>query len=41
MVNAIFAGDAEAEVRTAFSIARQGSPCILLFDEIDALVSNR
>ena len=36
-----YVGDAEAEIRKAFSIARQGSPCILFFDEIDALVSNR
>jgi outer membrane protein TolC len=32
---------AEAEIRKAFRTARQGSPCILFFDEIDALVTNR
>ncbi len=34
-------GEAEAEVRKAFRVARQASPCILFFDEIDALVTNR
>jgi SpoVK/Ycf46/Vps4 family AAA+-type ATPase len=36
-----YVGDAEGEIRKAFAIARQGSPCILFFDELDALVSNR
>lgn len=34
-------GDAEAEIRKAFRVARQGSPCILFLDEMDALVTNR
>lgn len=36
-----YLGDAEAEVRKAFTIARQAAPCILFFDEMDALVSHR
>lgn len=36
-----YVGDAEAEIRKVFSLARQGSPCILFFDELDALVVNR
>ena len=34
-------GDAEAEIRRAFRIARQASPCVLFLDEIDALVTDR
>jgi SpoVK/Ycf46/Vps4 family AAA+-type ATPase len=34
-------GDAEAEIRKAFSLARQSSPCILFLDEVDALVTDR
>jgi AAA+ superfamily predicted ATPase len=34
-------GDAEAEIRKAFRLASQAAPCILLLDEIDALVTNR
>jgi SpoVK/Ycf46/Vps4 family AAA+-type ATPase len=33
-----FVGDAEAVVRRAFSLARAASPCILFFDEIDAII---
>lgn len=36
-----YVGDAEAEIRKAFHIARQASPCILFFDEMDSLVTNR
>ena len=36
-----YVGDAEAEIRKAFTIARQASPCILFFDEMDSLVTNR
>jgi transitional endoplasmic reticulum ATPase len=36
-----YVGDAEAEIRKAFRIARQASPCVLFMDEIDALVTNR
>lgn len=36
-----FVGDAEAEVRKAFTIARQAAPCILFFDEMDSMVTNR
>ncbi len=34
-------GEAEEEIRKVFRVARQASPCILFFDEIDALVTNR
>lgn len=33
-----FVGDAEAVIRRAFALARAASPCILFFDEIDAIV---
>lgn len=36
-----YVGDAEAEIRKAFRIARQASPCVLFIDELDALVTNR
>lgn len=36
-----YVGDAEAEIRKAFRIARQASPCVLFIDEIDALVTDR
>ena len=36
-----FVGDAEAEVRRAFSLARQASPCMLFIDELDSIVTNR
>ena len=36
-----YVGDAEEEVRKAFTIARQASPCVLFFDELDAFVTNR
>ena len=35
-----FVGDAEAIVRRAFSLARAASPCILFFDEIDAIIGS-
>lgn len=34
-------GDAEAEIRKAFQVARQASPCILFIDELDSIVTNR
>ena len=34
-------GDAEAEVRRAFQLARQAAPCVLFFDELDSIVTNR
>ena len=37
----ICSGDAEAEIRKAFRVARQASPCVLFLDELDALVTNR
>lgn len=40
-VYSAYVGDAEAEVRKAFTIARQAAPCILFFDELDSLVTNR
>eukprot|EP01035_Chromulina_nebulosa_P020605 gene20605-26716_t len=36
-----YVGDAEAEIRKAFRTARQASPCIIFFDELDAIVTNR
>jgi len=36
-----YVGDAEAEIRRAFRIAQQASPCVLFMDEIDAIVTNR
>ena len=36
-----YVGEAEAEIRRAFTIARQASPCVLFLDELDALVTNR
>jgi len=36
-----YVGDAEAEVRRAFSTARQASPCMLFVDELDSIVTNR
>eukprot|EP01041_Mallomonas_annulata_P004596 gene4596-9132_t len=36
-----YVGDAEASIRRAFRLARQSSPCVLLLDELDALVGNR
>lgn len=36
-----YVGDAEAAVRRAFSLARQSAPCVLLLDELDAIVGDR
>lgn len=36
-----YLGEAEATVRLIFERAREMSPCILMFDEIDALAENR
>lgn len=36
-----YVGDAEAEVRRAFRLARQSAPCVLFLDEMDALVTDR
>ncbi|CBJ30073.1 estExt_Genewise1.C_60040 [Ectocarpus siliculosus] len=36
-----YLGEAEAEIRQAFRIARNAAPAILFFDEIDAIVCNR
>ena len=36
-----YVGDAEAEIRRAFQLARRSSPCVMFLDEIDALVTNR
>jgi len=33
-----YVGEAEAVVRRAFTLARSASPCILFFDEIDAII---
>lgn len=34
-------GNAEAEIRRAFRLARQAHPCVLFLDELDALVTDR
>jgi len=36
-----YVGDAEAEVRRAFRLARQSAPCVLFLDEMDAIVTDR
>lgn len=36
-----YVGDAEAEVRRAFQLARQAAPCVLFIDELDSIVTNR
>ncbi|KAK7412060.1 hypothetical protein VNO78_03506 [Psophocarpus tetragonolobus] len=36
-----YVGDSELAVRTKFSLARACAPCILFFDEVDALTTNR
>ena len=41
VLNNFLLGDAEAEIRKAFRVARQASPCVLFLDELDALVTNR
>lgn len=40
-VYSAYLGEAEEEIRKVFRLARQASPCILFFDEVDALVTNR
>ncbi len=35
-----YVGEAEAVVRNAFSLARSAAPCILFFDEIDAILGS-
>lgn len=35
-----YVGDAEAVVRSAFDLARSVQPCVLFFDEIDAIVGS-
>lgn len=36
-----YVGDAEAEIRKAFRVARQARPCVLFIDELDSIVTNR
>ena len=36
-----YVGDAEAEIRRCFQLARQTAPCILFIDELDSIVTNR
>jgi SpoVK/Ycf46/Vps4 family AAA+-type ATPase len=36
-----YVGDAEAEIRRSFALARQSAPCIMFLDEVDALVTDR
>lgn len=38
--NSPYLGDAEAVIRKAFRTARIGKPCVLFFDEIDAVVGS-
>jgi SpoVK/Ycf46/Vps4 family AAA+-type ATPase len=33
-----YVGDVEAVVRRAFDLARSAAPCILFFDELDAIL---
>ena len=33
-----FVGEAESVVRRAFNLARSAAPCVLFFDEIDAII---
>jgi AAA family ATPase len=40
-VYSAYVGDAEAEIRRAFRLARQARPCVIFLDEIDALVTDR
>jgi len=40
-VYSAYVGDAEAEIRRVFRLARQAHPCVLFFDELDALVTDR
>lgn len=40
-IYAPYVGDAEAEIRKAFRLARQAAPCVLFLDEIDAIVTDR
>ena len=36
-----YVGEAEAEIRKAFQVARQAAPCVLFLDELDSIVTNR
>lgn len=40
-VYSAYVGDAEAAIRKGFTRARQAAPCLLFFDEIDAIVTDR
>ncbi|CAE7466104.1 CDC48B, partial [Symbiodinium microadriaticum] len=40
-VYSAYVGNAEAEIRRAFRLARQAHPCVLFLDELDALVTDR
>jgi AAA+ superfamily predicted ATPase len=40
-VYSAYVGDAEAEIRRVFRLARQARPCVIFLDEIDALVTDR
>lgn len=37
-IYSVYVGEAEAAVRRAFALARQAAPCLLFFDELDALL---
>ncbi|XP_018474509.1 cell division control protein 48 homolog C-like isoform X2 [Raphanus sativus] len=36
-----YVGESERAIRTLFQRARQSSPCVIFFDEVDALTTNR
>jgi len=37
----MYIGESEKNVRDVFAKARRNSPCIIFFDELDALAPNR
>lgn len=37
----MYVGQSESNVRDVFARAREASPCIIFFDELDALAPNR
>jgi len=41
LMGAQYVGESERAVRQVFSRARASSPCVIFFDELDALVPRR
>lgn len=37
----MYVGQSEENVRNVFQTARQASPCLIFFDELDSLAPNR